>query len=83
MLAFPKLATDVSREVDATPGSLGQLPLTVITRGTNAASPWPADAEAVWQELQAELALLSEDITHLHAKSGDHFVHRADRTPTS
>jgi hypothetical protein len=64
--------------VDGTPGSLGWFPLTVITRGAEDASPWPREAEAVWQELQAELALLSEHSIHLHAESGDHLVHRSD-----
>jgi hypothetical protein len=53
------VAAEVSRVVDGTPGSLGWFPLTVITRGAEDASPWPREAEAVWQELQAELALLS------------------------
>jgi hypothetical protein len=78
MLAFPSLAAEVGRVVDGAPGSLGRLPLVVITRGTNEAAPWPSGAEAAWQELQAELALLSERSSHLHAGSSDHFVHRAD-----
>jgi pimeloyl-ACP methyl ester carboxylesterase len=76
MAAFPGFAREVDRAVDGAPGSLGRLPLVVITRGT--ATPWPPEAEAVWQELQAELALLSERGVHLHAQSGDHFIHRAD-----
>jgi hypothetical protein len=50
----------------------------VITRGAKSALPWPPGAEATWQALQTELALLSERSTHLHAESGDHFVHRVD-----
>jgi pimeloyl-ACP methyl ester carboxylesterase len=78
MLAFSSVAAEVARVVAGTPGSLGRLPLTVITRGAKDPPPWPAGAEAVWQELQAELALLSERGIHLHAESGDHFVHRSD-----
>jgi len=78
MLAFSSVAAEVSRVVAGTPGSLGGLPLTVITRGAKEAPPWPRGAEAVWQELQAELALLLERGMHLHAESGDHFVHRSD-----
>jgi pimeloyl-ACP methyl ester carboxylesterase len=78
LLAFSSVAAEVSRVVAGTAGSLGQLPLTVITRGTKDPPPWPRGAEAVWQELQAELALLSERGIHLHAESGDHFVHRSD-----
>jgi pimeloyl-ACP methyl ester carboxylesterase len=78
MLAFSSMAAEVSRVTAGTPGSLGRLPLTVITRGAKDPPPWPRDAEAVWQELQAELALLSERGVHLHAESGDHFVHRSD-----
>lgn len=78
MLAFSSVAAEVSRVVDGTPGSLGWFPLTVITRGAEDAPPWPREAEAVWQELQAELALLSERSIHLHAESGDHLVHRSD-----
>jgi hypothetical protein len=77
MLAFPSLAAEVGRVVDGAPGSLGRLPLVVITRGTNEAAPWPSGAEAAWQALQAQLALLSER-SNLHAGSSDHFVHRAD-----
>jgi hypothetical protein len=72
------VAAEVSRVVDGTPGSLGWFPLTVITRDAEDASPWPREAEAVWQELQAELALLSEHSIHLHSESGDHLVHRSD-----
>ncbi len=75
MAAFPSLTTEVGR---AAPGSLGRLPLVVITRDANTDLPWPPEAEATWQELQADLALLSERSTHLHSASGDHFVHRAD-----
>jgi hypothetical protein len=64
--------------VAGTPGSLGRLPLRVITRGAKDPPPWPACAEAIWQELQAELALLSGRGIHLHAESGDYFVHRSD-----
>jgi pimeloyl-ACP methyl ester carboxylesterase len=78
MAAFPGLAAEVGRVVGGAPGSLGQLPLVVITRDVNTALGWPAEAEATWQDMQAELALLSEHSTHLHAPSGDHFVHRAD-----
>ena len=78
MLAFSSVAAEVARIVDGTPGSLGWLPLTVITRGAKDPPPWPRDAEAVWQELQAELALLSERSIHLHAESGDHLIHRSD-----
>jgi pimeloyl-ACP methyl ester carboxylesterase len=78
MLTFSSVAAEASRVVAGTPGSLGRLPLTVITRGAKDPPPWPACAEAVWQELQAELALLSQRGTHLHAESGDHFVHRSD-----
>jgi hypothetical protein len=78
MLAFSSVAAEVSRVAAGTPGSLGRLPLTVITRGAKDPPPWPRDAEAVWQELQAELALLSERGVHLQAESGDHFVHRSD-----
>jgi pimeloyl-ACP methyl ester carboxylesterase len=78
MLAFSSVAAEVARVVAGTPGSLGWLPLTVVTRGAKDPPPWPACAEAVWQELQAELALLSARGTHLHAESGDHFVHRSD-----
>jgi pimeloyl-ACP methyl ester carboxylesterase len=78
MLTFSSMAAEVARVVAGTPGSLGWLPLTVITRGTEPAPPWPRNAEAVWQELQAELALLSERGIHLHAESGDHYVHRSD-----
>ncbi len=77
LLAFSGVAAEVARVVAGTPGSLGGLPLTVITRGTNDPPPWPRGAEAVWQELQAELALLSERGMHLHAESSDHFVHRS------
>jgi pimeloyl-ACP methyl ester carboxylesterase len=78
MLTFSSIAAEVARVVAGTPGSLGWLPLTVITRGAEDAPPWPACAEAVWQELQEELALLSERGIHLHAESGDHFIHRSD-----
>jgi pimeloyl-ACP methyl ester carboxylesterase len=78
MLVFSSMAAEVARIVAGTPGSLGWLPLTVITRGAEDAPPWPACAEAVWQELQEELALLSERGIHLHAESGDHFIHRSD-----
>jgi pimeloyl-ACP methyl ester carboxylesterase len=78
MLTFSSVAGEASRVVAGTPGSLGRLPLTVITRGAKDPPRWPACAEAVWQELQAELALLSQRGTHLHAESGDHFVHRSD-----
>ena len=78
MLAFSSVAAEVARVVAGTPGSLGRFPLTVITRGAEDAPPWPGGAEAVWQELQAELAFLSERGSHLHAESGDHFVHRSD-----
>ena len=73
-----EVAAEVARVVDGTPGSLGWLPLTVITRGAEGAPAWPREAEAVWQELQAELVLLSERGIHLHAESGDHFVHCSD-----
>jgi len=76
MLTFPSLAAAVGR-ADGTPGSLGQLPLVVITRGPDTADLWPPTAEATWQQLQADLALLSKCSIHLHAESGDHFVHRA------
>lgn len=78
MAAFPSLAAEVGRAVPSGPGSLARLPLVVITRDANAKLLWPPEAEAVWQELQADLALLSERTTHLHATVGDHFVHRAD-----
>jgi pimeloyl-ACP methyl ester carboxylesterase len=78
MLAFSSVGAEVARVVAGTPGSLGRLPLTVITRGAKDPPPWPRGAEAVWQELQADLALLSERGMHLHAESGDHFVHRSD-----
>jgi len=78
MLTFSSVAAEAAQVVAGTPGSLGRLPLTVITRGTKDPPPWPACAEAIWQELQVELALLSERGTHLHATSGDHFVHRSD-----
>jgi pimeloyl-ACP methyl ester carboxylesterase len=77
MLTFPSLAAAVGRAADGTPGSLGQLPLVVITRGPDTADLWPPTAEATWQQLQADLALLSKCSIHLHAESGDHFVHRA------
>ncbi len=78
MVAFPSLAAEVGRAVPSGPGSLGRLPLVVITRDANTELPWPPEAGAVWQELQSDLALLSERTTHLHATVGDHFVHRAD-----
>jgi pimeloyl-ACP methyl ester carboxylesterase len=78
LLAFFSVAAEASRVVAGTPGSLGRLPLTVITRGATDPPPWPACAEAIWQELQAELSLLSQRGIHLHAQSGDHFVHRSD-----
>jgi pimeloyl-ACP methyl ester carboxylesterase len=78
MLAFSSVAAEVARVVAGTPGSLGWLPLTVITRGAKDPPPWPRDAEAVWQGLQAELALLSERSIYLHAESGDHLIHRSD-----
>lgn len=78
MAAFPSLAAEVGRAAPTRPGSLGRLPLVVITRDPNTDLPWPPQAEATWQALQADLALLSERTTHLHATVGDHFVHRAD-----
>jgi pimeloyl-ACP methyl ester carboxylesterase len=78
MAAFSSLAAEVGRIAPSTPGSLGRLPLVVISRDANTDLPWPPEAEVVWQELQAELPLLSERSTHLHATVGDHFVHRAD-----
>jgi pimeloyl-ACP methyl ester carboxylesterase len=78
MLAFSSVGAEVARVVAGTPGSLGRLPVTVITRGAKDPPAWPGGAEAVWQELQAELALLSERSMHLRATSGDHFVHRSD-----
>jgi pimeloyl-ACP methyl ester carboxylesterase len=78
MLAFSSVGAEVARVVAGTPGSLGRLPLTVITRGTKDPLPLPRGAEVVWQELQAELALLPARGIHLHAESGDHFVHRSD-----
>lgn len=78
MAASPGLAAEVGRSVDGTPGSLGQLPLVVITREVNTELSWRLGAEGVWQEMQTELALLSERSTHLHAASGDHFIHRSD-----
>jgi pimeloyl-ACP methyl ester carboxylesterase len=78
MAAFAGLAAEVGRVAGDAPGSLGQLPLVVITRDPNTDLPWPPEAEATWQQMQAELPLLSERSIHLHAASGDHFVHRAD-----
>jgi pimeloyl-ACP methyl ester carboxylesterase len=78
LLTFSSVAAEASRVVAGTPGSLEGLPLRVITRGTKDPPPWPACAEAIWQQLQVELALLSERGIHLHATSGDHFVHRSD-----
>lgn len=78
LLAFSSVCVEASRVVAGTPGSLGALPLKVITRGAKDPPPLPACAEAAWQELQAELALLSERGIHLHAEAGDHFVHRSD-----
>lgn len=78
MAAFSGLAAEVGRFAPSTPGSLGQLPLVLVTRDADTDLPWPPEAEVTWQELQADLALLSERTTHLHAGWGDHFVHRAD-----
>jgi pimeloyl-ACP methyl ester carboxylesterase len=76
MAAFPGLAAEVGRVASGAPGSLGRLPLVVITRDV-ITTRLPPGTEATWQEMQAELASLSERSTHLHATSGDHFIHRA------
>jgi pimeloyl-ACP methyl ester carboxylesterase len=49
------------------PPSLGALPLTVITAGGPVAPGW--------REMQAELAALSADSTHITAAGAGHYVH--------
>jgi pimeloyl-ACP methyl ester carboxylesterase len=77
MAAFPGLTAEVGRAVSGAPGSLGWLPLTVISRSTGPPSPWPPHFEAAWQAFQTRQAALSERSVHLHAESADHFVPRA------
>jgi pimeloyl-ACP methyl ester carboxylesterase len=61
------------------PGSLGNLPLVVIT-GTNKqrADDLPAELNAkfnqIWVELQKELALLSANSTHIITSKSGHFI---------
>lgn len=83
----PDLQDLVARSGVAVPGSLGDLPLAVVTRGR-----WPTFQEAsvdrpgltqaqhtgrerVWRELQAEFALASSRATHLQAEQSGHSVH--------
>ncbi len=77
MAAFPRLTAEVGHAVSGAAGSLGRLPLTVISRSTGPSSPWPPHLEAAWQAFQSRQAALSERSVHLHAESADHFVHRA------
>jgi pimeloyl-ACP methyl ester carboxylesterase len=78
MAAFPRLTAEVGHAVSGAAGSLGRLPLTVVSRSTGpSSSPWPPHLEAAWQAFQARQAALSERSVHLRAESADHFVHRA------
>ncbi len=64
-------------------GSLGDMPLIVVTRGTH---PDPSElglphdvavqGEEVWQELQQDLAKLSTNSTHIIAEESGHFIHK-------
>jgi pimeloyl-ACP methyl ester carboxylesterase len=51
-------------------GSLGSLPLTVLSRGPQDWRGWPA-----WQRMQAELAALSRDSQHSVAVRAGHCMH--------
>lgn len=71
-MAFELSATQVQRA-----GSLPDVPLVVLTRGSRV---WPhtsqGDAlEATWMELQDELALLTPDAVHLIAEHSGHSIH--------
>jgi len=60
-------------------GSLGDLPLVVLTRGRSDAPPdFPADVAArlehAWLEMQQDLARLSTNSTHIIAEESGHYI---------
>jgi pimeloyl-ACP methyl ester carboxylesterase len=57
----------------ALPKNLGNLPLTVLTR-----TPSKSALSPIWQKLQADLATLSTNSTHLIAEKAGHNIHHDD-----
>src|ERR1700689_4317734 len=71
---FPESAAEA-----ATAGSLGDLPLAVLTHDPDKPQPdLPADLEKpvndAWQQMQEELAHLSTRSTHVIAKNSGHYI---------
>lgn len=73
---------DVSK--DAKPVELGDLPITVLSRGKPVEAP-PAESETVtleylleerrgWDELQKEIVALSTNSRHIIAEKSDHMI---------
>lgn len=63
-------------QVRAEAGHLGDLPLTVLSADDG--TGWSPEHEVVWEELQTELAALSNDSVHLVAEGAGHFIQRDD-----
>ncbi|MGA8271474.1 MAG: alpha/beta hydrolase [Candidatus Sulfotelmatobacter sp.] len=77
-LAALKMFSESAAEAD-TAGSLGDLPLAVLTHDPDKPQPdLPADLEKpvndAWQQMQEELAHLSTRSTHVIAKNSGHYI---------
>jgi hypothetical protein len=71
--------SSISADQVARASALGNLPLIVVTAGRSfdayAGSPIPIeDANAVWLELQVELASFSSDSSQLISPSASHWI---------
>ena len=62
-----------AEQVRAT-GSLGDIPLTVLTAGAEAVTETETRLDAVWLEMQKELAALSSNSNHLVVPNADHCI---------
>lgn len=85
MWRFWQMATEVRATTPTAPGSLGDLPLLVLTSSEIVPGLTGAVAERrrriypIWTILQRELAALSTNSIHLVAASAGHHIHHDDR----
>lgn len=57
-------------------GGMGAIPLVVLSRGRSARPELGPASEAVWQEMQRDLARLSTNSTHLIVPGAGHTIHQ-------
>jgi pimeloyl-ACP methyl ester carboxylesterase len=67
-------AFDIDQQANRRPPSLGDLPLTVLSRGKEVAQS-EQEHEKIWQELQKELAALSTQGRQVIAGESGHSIH--------